>query len=454
MRIEISAGGMGGISLHQSQMDMNQFIADADSVIAKFIAVKNKAYSLPGDIGDLENAVSNLNTRITIEEEKKTKAIEVKNKTNSFLDLAQRVDKQVGSLVNRNKEEFYKINPWLRPTVSSSEEKGFLGQAWDWLCGAGEAIVDGVVGAWNWTGEALGKAWDAAVSFYTEHKQIIDTVLIVVGAIGAIAAVILTGGLALAPLLTALGVSAAAATISTIVAITAVVSTVGSSVMNLIDIWCDVDNPVFNFFQSAFTITSTVTNLAYSIGNIYNSIKGINPQEFVAQQKATQPITNAKQLTSNQVDAIHRYSGPDEYKNINNSLRGLDKATPENVETINQMKSALNRASLPEDMTLYRGTSTDSLGALKNLAPEDLVGKTFTESVFMSTSADYNIARYSFTSDMNITIHASKGAQALNISSLSELPHEAEYLFNAGTQMLITSASKTGNILFIEVIIP
>ena len=455
MRIEINTGGVGSLSLLQHQMDMTQFLSDADSVINCFKTVKNNVCDLPGGVGNLEDAVNNLNARIAQEEARKAEAVEIKNKTESFIDLAQRVDQQVGSLVNRNKEEFYRINPWLRPPVSASEEKGLLEQVWDWLCGTGETIAEGVTAAWKWTKDTLGKAWDAAVAFYTEHKKIIDTVLIVVGAIGAIVAVVATGGVALAPLLAALGCSAAVATtISTVVAVTAVVSTVGSSILNLIDTWCDVDNPMFNFFQSAFTITSTVTNLAYSIGSIYNSVKGINPREFVAQQKASQPITNANQLSSSQADAIQRYTGPDEYKNINNSLRGLEQATPENSEAISQMKSALDRASLPQDMTLYRGTSTDSLGALKNLSPEELVGKTFTESGFMSTSADYSIARYHFTGNMKMTIHAPQGSQAINISSLSELPHEAEYLFNAGTQMLITSAQKTGDTLFLEVLIP
>lgn len=156
-------------------------------------------------------------------------------------------------------------------------------------------------------------------------------------------------------------------------------------------------------------------------------------------------------LSDSQINALKKYTG-DDYRNINNSLRGLEEATPENSVTIKEIRSALDNAALPEDMTLYRGTSTDALGELKNLQPEELVGQTFTERGFMSTSADSTVADGFFKNNMQITIEASKGAHAMDISSISKYKSEVEILFNAGQELLITSAEYKDGILYITVL--
>lgn len=161
-------------------------------------------------------------------------------------------------------------------------------------------------------------------------------------------------------------------------------------------------------------------------------------------------ISSVNDLTETQKDAIVRYTG-DDYKNINNSLRGLETATAKNQTTIDIMKSALKNASLPQNMTLYRGTSTEALGNLKNLSPEQLVGKQFVEAGFMSTSANKQVANGTFSGNMQITIKAQKGAKALNISSISQYEGEAEILFNAGQKMVITDAKNVNGILHITV---
>ena len=266
------------------------------------------------------------------------------------------------------------------------------------------------------------------------------------GAVAAIAAVIVTGGVALVPLLGALGVSTATAiAIGTAVA---VVSTAAGSILNLIDVWCEIDNPIFNTFQKTLNIISTVTNLTYSIGNIYNSIKGITAQEYIA---AHQTYDNVSQLSKGQVDALTKYTGSD-YSNINDSLRGLDTASPENAKTIETMKTVLDNSSLPEDMTLYRGTTTKALGDLQNLAPEELIGKSFVEQGFMSISTSSTVSN-AFSGNMHITIEAAKGAHALDISSISYFASESEVLLSAGQEMLITSAEMIKGVLHITVMI-
>lgn len=70
----------------------------------------------------------------------------------------------------------------------------------------------------------------------------------------------------------------------------------------------------------------------------------------------------------------------------------------------------------------------------------------------MSTSTS-NVVGEEFTGNMFMTIEASKGAKALDISSISQYTTEAEVLFNAGQEMLITSAEIKNGILHISVII-
>ena len=252
-----------------------------------------------------------------------------------------------------------------------------------------------------------------------------------------------------------MGVSTATAiAISTTVAVVAVVSTVAASTLNVVDIWCEVDNPMFNTFQKAFNIISTVSNLTYSVGNLYNSIKGIKPQDYIAQHPGkstvqTTRITSTNDLSPKQADAFAKYSNSD-YSNINDSLRGLDTPTPENAKRIQIMKDTLNKSSFPEDTVLYRGTSTNALGDLKNLSPEDMIGKSFIEDGFMSTSRSNFVAK-SFTGDMHMTILAPEGAPALDIAPISGFPSESEYLFNAGQKMLILDAQKIKDILYITV---
>lgn len=111
-------------------------------------------------------------------------------------------------------------------------------------------------------------------------------------------------------------------------------------------------------------------------------------------------VHNINDLNDEQIASLIKYTG-DDYAGINNSLRGMEILTPDNRDTVVIMKSILNNSELPQDMTLYKGASTE----------------------------------------------------ALDISSISQYTMEAEVLFNAGQEMLITSAEIKDGILYISVII-
>ncbi|MCQ5140960.1 ADP-ribosyltransferase [Enterocloster bolteae] len=165
-------------------------------------------------------------------------------------------------------------------------------------------------------------------------------------------------------------------------------------------------------------------------------------------------IRDISDLTPDQSRAIYLYTGDKYYGNINNSLRGLDTMTSESRIIAEHMRSALKSASLPEDMILYRGTSTNELGAWKGLLPGELIGKTFIQPGFMSTSRNETVAKNTFMKDMEIIIVAPKGAHALDIAGNSIYGiNESEVLFDAGQEMLITRAMWKDGILYITVLL-
>lgn len=294
MRIEISAGGLSaGVAVGEYQAHMAGFVSHVDDIISGFKAVTGKTEDLPGGVGNLQGAVEEIEQRIRQEEEKKEAAVTVRKKTNDFLELAMRVDKQVAHAVNKNRNEFYKTNPWLKPALYVDGIPWYE-HTWDWLCDKGEKVAEGIKkgwdwlkdtagDAWDWTKDTAKKAWNWAKDFYQEHKKIIDTALLVIGAVAAVVAVVVSGGGALIPILTALGCSAGvAAAISGAVAVVAVVSTVAATTLNVIDIWAEIENSTFQAWKKGLNIVSGVSNLLYSVGSIYNSFKHISPAQTKA----------------------------------------------------------------------------------------------------------------------------------------------------------------------------
>ncbi len=209
------------------------------------------------------------------------------------------VDNKAADKIRERKNDFYAQYSYLKPECEKSTKE----KRKEFWQGVGNAIGGFFKDAWEWCKE--------------HWKEILATLVIVVGAVLAIVAVVATGGLALVPMLTSLitaggalfGVTIATSTaiaiataISVTVAVVAVGSTLASSTMNIIDTWCDMsDNVTFKKWQKGLNITSAISNGLYSIGNLYNSIKGVSGKEFIARNKA---IENGKMGYSN-LDANH-----------------------------------------------------------------------------------------------------------------------------------------------------
>lgn len=155
-------------------------------------------------------------------------------------------------------------------------------------------------------------------------------------------------------------------------------------------------------------------------------------------------------MTEIQREAVKSYTGSS-YKKINQGLRGITELPPECDETVALLRELLHDSELPKDLILYRGTHRNNLGPLRNLPPEQLIGKVFIDPGFMSTTKDQRIATIEFRGDVLMKIHAPKGTNGLDISEVN--PIEAEVLLDAGQSMMIIGAKKKGKRLLLEVIL-
>lgn len=141
MRIEIKAG-IGPNSLDNTLDMIDKYIGRAKNVVGAFKAVKSQVYNMNGGVGILSGAVAEVDRRIEVEQQRVENAVKVREKGNSFLDLVRRIDNKAASDVRRNKEEFYKVNPWARPP-KPQKEKSWGEKAWGWLCDRGKDIAEG-----------------------------------------------------------------------------------------------------------------------------------------------------------------------------------------------------------------------------------------------------------------------------------------------------------------------
>ena len=202
MRIEISSSGSGGSAVSELQSNLETYIGDAESVLSSFKTIKESTVGLNGGAGNLQGALENVDSRVQAEANKIQEAKAIQNRVNEFVSLASRVDQSVSEKVNRNKDELYRVNPWVKPTTSVDEEVPWYEQAWNWLCSASKKISDVTNTFLGYAKDTVAKAVDNAIAFYNENKKNICKVLIGVAAISiAVVVTVLTGGAAVPALI-------------------------------------------------------------------------------------------------------------------------------------------------------------------------------------------------------------------------------------------------------------
>ena len=277
MRIEINAGGISGaITVLQFQAAASKHLEKSNDVISAFVTVQRKTSQIEGQTPRLQEAQAALDERVQIEENRKAQIDCVKQGVEDFLS----------DCVSQNAEKFYQVNPWLRPKVTQREKKWY-DKALELLLGPAYQIFanrDQIV-------DAITKGWNAAVQFYQEHKKEVDTALLVIGAIAAVAGVIASGGVALVPLIAGFleimgATGATALTIATGISLgigaSAIVATAASTTLNVIDVWSENTDPNFQKAKKLMNQLSFTLNLIYSVGNFFNKVTGVTGKDMLS----------------------------------------------------------------------------------------------------------------------------------------------------------------------------
>lgn len=145
-------------------------------------------------------------------------------------------------------------------------------------------------------------------------------------------------------------------------------------------------------------------------------------------------------LPSNHEAAINVYTGSS-YQEINGYLRGtVDHISDPMKKRIDYITESLSKASLKENIIVYRGADTDALG--KNFNPANykkMKGAIISDKGFMSTSL---VKETAFSGDVKFEIRAKAGSKAAFVKPISSHKSENEVLFNRGTKMKIASITK------------
>lgn len=150
-----------------------------------------------------------------------------------------------------------------------------------------------------------------------------------------------------------------------------------------------------------------------------------------------------KSLSSDEKEAISAYAGS-YYQDINDHLRGIvDLSADKNIPTIvKDLDSTISKFPLNKDITVFRGVNID---AVENLLKEnkiskysDLVGKTYKDNGYMSTSAIKNIEQFGSKKvqmELQIPKGIGKGAYINELSGFTD--EEYEFLLKRGSEFEI-----------------
>lgn len=154
----------------------------------------------------------------------------------------------------------------------------------------------------------------------------------------------------------------------------------------------------------------------------------------------------AKNLTEEEIESLVEYTA-DSYYSMNRSLRGLpiddwQEEVPHNPKDIVNIKSAMSKASMPEDVVVTRSASWDSFETMANNLniktiaknKDDYIGAVLQDNGFMSTSINY---KGGYSNDMEYIIKVPEGAQAIYLENITYNEGEYELLLNAGTEFIV-----------------
>ena len=116
MRIEINSGGLStGCTLGLLHEDLEHSIQRTERLLDALTALRRYTYTVNGGVGSLQNALNDINSSIVREEQHLSNMNDADRRVEQFVVYTRQTDQRVAQAVNRNKELFYRVNPWAKP---------------------------------------------------------------------------------------------------------------------------------------------------------------------------------------------------------------------------------------------------------------------------------------------------------------------------------------------------
>ena len=212
-----------------------------------------------------------------------------------------------------------------------------------------------------------------------------------------------------------------------------------------------------NISKSSATINKCIQiieeyyNVSLSNGTVGSTSANTNSSVVTQNKSGVNGIRDVREYSANWIDslseeekrAINDYTRevPPYYKNINGVLRGKENHFEYGNEERNELlHKALSNANLPNNITVYRGGSSSVLGNLATVADSELIGKTFLDRGYVSTSMSPNTA---FRGDVLMVINVPTGSHAACIEELSAAgSYEQELLIDRGQLFSISGVHR------------
>lgn len=170
-----------------------------------------------------------------------------------------------------------------------------------------------------------------------------------------------------------------------------------------------------------------------------NPTSDVYPEMTISKMKTLHNKTLAeKPWSAASESALKSYTGA-YYQTLNNGLRGKSTLSPSDVKAVTNAQKGMR--PLPQNILLFRGI--DAIPAL----PADLgalqamVGKTFKEPGFSSTTINPQKA---FPKQIRLIIEAPEGASGVWLEGITNVHGEEEVLLAAGTKFKVLGAEKVG----------
>ena len=97
MRIELNSGGLSsGVAIADFRSDFDSLLGKARKTVSSFQTIRSFTYNMNGGVGILQDAVSQIESRLAVEEEKVTALEQVQKKADAFIEYVKQTDLKVG----------------------------------------------------------------------------------------------------------------------------------------------------------------------------------------------------------------------------------------------------------------------------------------------------------------------------------------------------------------------